>query len=336
VATLASKINAANAGVVATTFYDGTTDRLQITSKGTGTAAGFRIQVTDTGDGNNTDNSSLSRLAFDPQASAYGMASAGLAVTYGQEARARINGVAVTSQTNTFDNNFSGVTITALATTTANYNNVGGAEVRSSVSMAVKEDVTPAVKNVQNFITAYNALALDLANVTKYDAATKTPSIFQGDASILAMQSVLRNMIGSISNGSVYKRLSDVGIERQIDGTLSMNTTKLAAAANNGTELIKLFTTDNKNPQTNGFALKFSSFAKGVLAAGGSVANKAVALQKELDTNAKEQTRVNEKAAAFEARLRKQYSALDAKMAGLTALNAYVAQQVTTWNKSTS
>jgi flagellar hook-associated protein 2 len=334
VATLAAKINAANAGVVATTFYDGTADRLQLTSKGTGTAAGFRIQVTDTGDGNNTDNAGLSRLAFDPQASAYGMASPGLVVTYGQDAKARINGVAVTSQTNTFENNFTGVSITALATTTANYNNVGGTESRSPLTMAVKEDVTPAVKNVQSFITAYNALASDLANVTKYDAATKTPSIFQADASILAIQSVLRNMVGSISNGSVYKRLSDVGVERQIDGTLSMNTSKLSVAANNGTELLKLFTTDNKDPQTNGFALKFSVFAKGVLASGGSVTNKALALQKQLDVNAKEQTKVNDKATAVEARLRKQYSALDGKMAGLSALNAYVAQQVTTWNKS--
>jgi len=64
------------------------------------------------------------------------------------------------------------------------------------------------------------------------------------------------------------------------------------------------------------------------------VVSKADALQKQLDTNTAEQTRVNDRAAAVEARLRKQYSALDAKMASLTALNAYVAQQVTTWNQS--
>jgi flagellar hook-associated protein 2 len=35
-----------------------------------------------------------------------------------------------------------------------------------------------------------------------------------------------------------------------------------------------------------------------------------------------------------EARLNKQYSALDARMAQLTALNAFVAQQVTLWNNA--
>ncbi len=38
---------------------------------------------------------------------------------------------------------------------------------------------------------------------------------------------------------------------------------------------------------------------------------------------------------ATEARLRKQYSALDAQMAQFTALNTYIAQQVAQWNKST-
>ena len=334
VATLAAKINEANAGIVATVFNDGTGDRLQLASKATGAANGFRIQTTD-GDGIDNDNNGLSRLTYDPQNGAFGMASSGLQASYGQDAKVRINGAAVTSSTNTFANNFPGVTIVVGAVTTTNYNNVGGTEARNSVSMSVSEDVTAAVKNVQDFITAYNALAANLADVTKYDAATKTPSIFQGDSAIVGLQSILRNMLGSISNGSVYKRLNDVGIERQLDGTLTMNTSKLSTAANNGTELAKLFTTNNNNAATNGFALKFASFAKGALATGGVVVNKAAALDKVLDVNGKDQQRINDRAAAFEKRLRAQYSALDAKMASLNALNSYVSQQITTWNKST-
>lgn len=332
ITTLAAKINTANAGVVATVFKDGTGERLLLRSKSTGADSGFRIQVADA-DTTNSDNTGLSRFAYDPQTAAFGMASSGIPAQYGQDAKARINGLPVTSKTNTLTDNVPGVTINLSATTTTGYGTSG--EVKSPITMSVSENVTAAVKNVQDFITAYNALASDLADVTKYDASTKTPSIFQGDSSVVGMQSVLRNMIGSISNGSVYKRLSDVGIERQLDGTLSLNTTKLAAAANNGTELQKFFTADNKDPQTNGVALKFAAFGKGVLSSGGTVANKAAALQKQLDTNSADQTRINDRAAAFETRLRAQYSALDAKMASLNALNAYVSQQVTTWNKST-
>jgi flagellar capping protein FliD len=323
VATLAAKINAANAGVVATAFFDGTRDRLQLVSKDTGAAAGFRVQVDDTGDSANTDNAGLSRFAYDPQTSAFGMASSGIAAKYGQDARARINGLAVTSSSNTLTGNMPGVTIDLKAVTT------------SSVAMTISEDVTPGVKNINDFVTAYNALNKTLADLTKYDAATKTASLFQADSNIIGLQSVMRNMLSSITSGSTYQRLVDIGLERQLDGSLNINTAKLSTAANNGNELQKLFTTDNGNPLTNGFALKFATLGRGLLGAGGAVTNKENALQTVLNRNAADQTKVNDRAAAVEARLRKTYSALDAKMAGLNALNAYVAQQVTTWNKST-
>lgn len=332
ITTLAAKINASTAGVVATVFRDGTGERLLLRSKSTGADSGFRIQATDA-DSNSADDAGLSRFAYDPQTAAFGMASSGTPAQNGQDAKARINGLAVTSTTNTLTDNIPGVTITLTATTTTNYGTVS--ETKSPVTMAVREDVTPAVKNVQDFITAYNTLAASLADMTKYDASTKTPAIFQGDSAVLGLQSILRNMLGSVSTGSAYQRLSDVGVERQLDGSLTLNTAKLSTAANNGTELQKLFTANNGNAQTNGFALKFSALAKGVLGTGGSVVNKASSLQKDLDRNATEQTRVNDRADAVEARLRKQYTALDTKMASLSALNAYVAQQVTTWNKST-
>jgi flagellar hook-associated protein 2 len=325
VATLAAKINASSSGVVATTFFDGTGDRLLLSSKDTGEVAGFRVQVADTGDSNNnTDNVGLSRFAYDPQTAAFGMASVGMSVQEGQNASARINGMVVTSKTNTLTGNLTGVTIDLKAVTT------------SSATMSISEDVTLAVKNVNDFVTAYNTLNKTLADLTKYDAGTKTASLFQADSSILGLQSVLRNMLGSISTGSSYSRLSDVGIERQLDGSLKMNTAKLSTAANNGTELQKLFTADNSNSLTNGFALKFAALGSGLLASGGAVTNKSKALSDALVRNAKDQTKVNDRATATEARLRKTYTALDTKMAGLTALNSYIAQQVTTWNKSTS
>jgi flagellar hook-associated protein 2 len=336
VATLASKINQANMGVVATVFNDGTQDRLLLHSKSTGAAAGFRVQASVDADTNPTDSLGLSRFAFDPAGGAtYGMADPAIPIQYGEDAKARINGLAVTSASNTLTGNLAGVTINLLATTTTNYGQVNEAKV--PVSMNVSEDVTVAVKNVQAFVTAYNALATNLTSLTKYNASTNSTSLFQGDSTILGIQSVLRNITGSISAGSsAYARLSDVGLERQLDGTLSINTTKLSAAANNGSELQKLFTTDNSNTLTNGFALKFKNFSQGALLAGGAVSNKALALQKVLDNNAKEQARITTRAATVEASLRKQYSALDSRMASLTALSSYVTQQVTTWNKSTA
>jgi flagellar hook-associated protein 2 len=326
ISAIASKINSANAGVVATVFNDGTNERLLLQSKSTGAASGYRVQSAD---------AALAGLVFDPQNKpGIGMAAAGIPVQYGQDAKARINGLAVTSATNTLTDNIPGVTIKLVATTTTGYGLPG--EVKSPLTMAISEDVTPAVKNVSDFVTAYNKLNKSLTDLTKYDAATKTAGLFQGDSSVVGLQNILRNMLGSASLGASSQRLSDVGLERQLDGSLIINTAKLSAAANNGTTLQQLFTNDNKDPLTNGFALKFRDLGRGVAASGGSVKNKAEALQKNLDNNTKEQTKVNDRAALFETRLRKQYSALDAQMAQLNALNAYVTQQVATWNKSTA
>lgn len=325
IAAIATKINAANAGVVATVFNDGTNERLLLQSKDTGAAAGFRLQSADP---------ALAGLVFDPEASpGAGMAAAGIPVQYGQDAKARINGLAVTSATNTLTDNIPGVTIKLVATTTTGYGTPG--EVKSPLTMSISEDVTPAVKNVNDFVTAYNALNKTLADLTRYDAATKTAGLFQGDSSVVGLQNVLRNMLGSSSLGATSQRLTDVGLERQLDGSLTINTTKLSTAANNGTALQQLFTNNNNDPLTNGFALKFKTLGQGVLASGGAVVNKATALQGALDRNSKEQTKVNDRATLVEARLRRQYSALDAQMGQLSALNAYVAQQVTLWNKST-
>jgi flagellar hook-associated protein 2 len=334
IAAIAAKINGANAGVVATVFNDGANERLLLSSKTTGEAAGFRVQASDSLGDPITTNTGLGQLAFDPETGAFGMASATIPVQYGQDAKARINGLAVSSATNTLTDNIPGVTIKLLATTTTGYGS--GSEVKSPLTMGISEDVTPAVKNVSDFVTAYNKLNKSLADLTKYDAATKTAGLFQGDSSVVGLQNILRNMLGSASLGATSQRLSDVGVERQLDGSLTINTPKLSAAANNGTTLQQLFTTNNNNPLTNGFALKFRDLGKGVLASGGSVFSKAAALQKNLATNTTEQTRVNDRTALFETRLRKQYSALDAQMASLNALNAYVTNQVAAWNKSTA
>nr|WP_315465651.1 flagellar filament capping protein FliD [uncultured Rhodoferax sp.] len=323
-ANVASKINTSGAEVVAAVFNDGTRERLLLSAKGLGAANGFRVQSADVG---------LQGLIFDPQNSpAAGMAAAGIPVQLGSDARARINGLAVTSPSNTLTNYVDGVTIDLLATTTTDYGLSG--ETKKPVTVSVSENVTTAVKNVEDLITAYNKLNSALTELTKYDSETKSAGLFQGDSTIVGMQSVLRSIVSSTSKGNSLQRLSDVGIEMARDGSLSMNTAKLGVAANNGDTLQKLFTANNNDPMTNGFAIKLRDLGKGVLATGGAVVNKSDALNETLKKNEKEQLKVTDRAASVEARLRKQYSALDTKMANLNALNTYVGQQVTAWNKS--
>ncbi|MBL8365319.1 MAG: flagellar cap protein FliD, partial [Comamonas sp.] len=66
----------------------------------------------------------------------------------------------------------------------------------------------------------------------------------------------------------------------------------------------------------------------------GFFSSKDAQLKKALERNNKEIERVNERAESTEELLKARYTALDSQMSRLNALNAYIGQQVTTWNKS--
>ncbi len=60
---------------------------------------------------------------------------------------------------------------------------------------------------------------------------------------------------------------------------------------------------------------------------------KTKGLQQLKKDNTKAQDRVNERAEAFEQRMRTQYAALDKKMGSSSVLSSYLSQQVSQWNR---
>jgi len=308
---IASKINASNAGVVATVLRDGTNERLVVKSTATGLSSGFRL--------NTPAVTGLSGLGFtNPTDGASFVGQTAL------DAKVKINGVAVTSSTNKMPDVVPGVTLQLNQVTT------------SAVDVSVANDQDATQKNIQGFVDAYNALNSTLADATKYTAATKTGGPLQGDATTLGLQSALRSMMGSTSSGSTFSYLSEVGIERQTDGSLKINTTKLTSAQQDISNLKNLFAADNSNTSTNGFGLKVRDFARGLVSFDGLVSNKSTALQGAISRNSKDQDRVSERATRVESQLLKQYTALDSKMAQMNGLSSYVTAQLAQWNKSSS
>ncbi len=312
VSAIASKINGAGAGVSATVLTDASGERLLLRSTSTGLANGFSVSVIDD-DLNNTNAAGLSRLV------------SGSSTQAAVDAAATINGsISVTSSSNTFSNVVSGVTLTAKEVMAT------AAEIKVAPNQAT---ITGAI---DGFVKAYNDINQTMQDLTKYDASTKQAGLLQGDSTAVGLQRALQGILQSTTTGSAYARLADIGITQQLGGDLAVDSGKLSVALSNGTEVKKLFTTDNSNTVTNGVALKFKNFATGLLASDGFFSTKDASLKRSLDANAKDQQRVNDKVTRVEAALNRRYSALDAQMASLTALNAYVSQQVTLWNKSTA
>ena len=331
-AQIAAKINDAGSGVVATVLTDASGDRLMLRSSNTGGSQGFRVQAADTGDSNNTDDHGLSALAFDldqdpgttptgsPTVAAYGMGANSYQA--GQNAKATVNGIAVTSANNNFKDVVAGLTITASAVTT------------SDVELTTTNDKAALTKNIQAFVDAYNAVNKYLADATAYDDASKKSGDLQGDSTAIGLRNSLRSLLGTGVVGGSYTRLSDIGLSMGRAGNLAVDTTKLGTALDNPASVKTLFAQKNTDTSTNGVARKVKTFADGLLAFSGGLNNKADALAAETKRNTAEQDKVTNRAAAVEKRLRTTYTALDTKMAGLTALSTYITQQVQAWTSN--
>jgi flagellar hook-associated protein 2 len=308
-----TKINAANAGVTASVLKDGANERLVIRSNTTGADAGFRLDT--------PADAGLAALGFTNPDSAAFVGQSPL------DAKVKINGVSVKSASNTMANVTAGVTLQLTQVTTA------------PVEITVEPDLEVVDKNIQSFVDAYNALNKTLADATKYSAAAKVGGVLQGDSATTGLQNALRAMLGSSGAGTkpTFTHLSDIGLERQTDGSLKINTAKLTSAKQDMANLTNLFTASTPlNHATDGFGLKVKNFTHALLTFDGRVTNKSAALQSSIDRNLKDQDRITDRAARVEVQLLRQYTALDAQMSTLTGLSSYVNAQLAQWNKSTS
>lgn len=315
---IASKINGAGAGVTASILSDASGERLLLRSKSTGELSGFRLSVMEGGDtdiqsAGNTDANGLSRLV------------AGSTTTQAAaDAKATVNGIPVSSGTNTFATTISGVTFKAEQITTA------------PIEITVGKDESVIKSNIDGFVKAYNDINQLLQDATKFDATTQSAGLLQGDSTAVALQNSLRNAIQSItSSGGAFKRLADVGITQQLGGDLAVDSTKLSKALSQNPDDVKNLFRNTGGGSADGIAVQIKALTTNLLSNSGFFKSKDDTLQLSLKRNSKDQTRLNEKVDAFEKRITARYTALDKQLSSLNGLNAYISQQVTAWNKST-
>lgn len=322
---IASKINGNLAtGVMATVLSDASGERLLLSSRVTGEAAGFNLTVDEGGAaGDNTDMSGLSRLTTVN----------GTVTQAAADAKAKVNGIAVSSSTNTFATTISGVSFQVLQETTG------------PVGISVAKDNSAIQKNIEEFVKAYNAINQLLNDATKYDGATKSAGLLQGDSTTIGLQNSLRRALQSVSTGSaVFQRLVDVGVTQksgadalasaQLGGELMVDTAKLNRALDQNPEEVKKLFRNTGGGAADGIAVQVKALAVNLLSNEGFFKTKDNSLQLALKRIGQDQVRGGEKVDAFEKRITQRYNALDTQLSSLNGLNAYIAQQVATWNKS--
>ena len=323
-ADIATKINSGGAGVTAVVVKTGTNDQLLLRGNTTGAASGFRVKSFDGSGTEITDGTTgVGKLAYgysstNPIPGFFGMTQTQAAM----DANIEIDGIAVTSASNTVSNAVPGITLNLLAKTT------------TAAAITVGDDTAAIKSKIEAFQTAFNKVASTLADLTKYDAATKKAGALQGDSSAVGLQSVLRSMLGANGpSGTAFNRMSDVGLEMQRDGTLSINSTKLDAALKKLPDLNTFFSASTGSSATDGMAKRINTFIQQVNGVDGSVSGRSSALKESISRNSKDQDAMNVRLSQRQAALYKQYTALDTKMGTLSSMSSFITQQVTQWNK---
>ncbi|HRK37686.1 MAG TPA: flagellar filament capping protein FliD [Burkholderiaceae bacterium] len=321
-ADIATKINSGNAGVTAVVVKSGSNDQLLLRGNTTGAASGFQVRSFDGGGTEITDGTTgVGKLAY-----AYSVSNSaffGMTQTQAaQDANVEIDGITVTSATNTVANAVPGITLNLLAKTT------------TAATITVGDDTAAIKSRVEAFQTAFNKLANTMTDLTKYDTASKKAGALQGDATAVGLQNVLRNMLGATGpSGTSFNRLSDIGLEMQRDGTLSINNTKLDAALKNLPDLNTFFTASTGSSATDGMARRINSFIQQANGVDGNVSGRSKALQASITRNSKDQDALNQRLAQRQAAMYAQYNALDKKMGSLSSMSSFVSQQIAQWNK---
>lgn len=191
---MANAINDSDAGVSASIINTGTGYRLVMSANETGEANRINISATDA-DGNNTDAGGLSQFVMNDQVQNLDE------TTAAEDALFSINGIEVTSASNTVEDVVDGLTFDIKET--------------GSSSVVVDRDTGKVAERVQEFVDKFNAVQSTISELTDFDAEEGQGSILTGDSTVRSIQNqlkrVLSDMVPGLENANV-RSLADVGI----------------------------------------------------------------------------------------------------------------------------
>jgi len=216
-------INDAEIGVTASIIFDGSNYRLTLLADDAGADNALEVSVVDTGDANNTDNVGLSQLAFNTSVTNLDETVAA------QDANFSINGLNVTSSTNTVTDAIDGITL-----------NLISADPAKTIDVTIARNSGVISNAVNNFINDYNSMIGTIGGLSGFDADTEEAGVLLGDSVVRSITTQIRNTL----NDSVkelagsFTSLASIGVTTERDGSLSVDSSALNAAISNDPDAV--------------------------------------------------------------------------------------------------
>jgi flagellar hook-associated protein 2 len=312
----------AKMGMTATIINNGDPDKpnqLVLTSKQTGEASIMRVTVTG-------DPALSTLLAYDPIATPAADPTLQVRQTAAaQNTKLTVNGIAITSATNTVAEAVQGVTMSV-------------AKVGLS-SLKVQSDTATVETAVSAFMTAYNSLQGTAAKLSAFDPASKSGATLLGDATLRNIQVRIRAALTAVQapDSSGLTTLSQIGVSFQKDGTLALDpkSTKLKEALDSNMSGVQQLFAGTSGPSgVGGYGRQMSTLLTGLTDSNGTLTSATKGINKSLEALATQYTATSERIDVTIARYKAQFTQLDVMMSNMNQTSAYLMQQFDALNNS--
>ena len=282
---VADEINGLQAGVTASTFFDGVGYRLSITVDETGSANEILIDVGESG------------FSFDETSSARD------ALVVLGELSGPGSGVLLSSDTNNFNEVIEGVNLSVVSAS------------EESVTVTVAETDEGVIDVVNDFISAYNSVRSELETLTEFDEVALTTGLLFGTNEALRVDSELSRLLTDRYFGvGSFESLAEIGVEVGDDGKLSLDQAKLQEAFQDDPASLKKLFTD----ADDGVVAKFNQAIDRLAGAdNGLLSNRSDSLQSTIDINNARIESLNESLDRQRERLLLQFTQLETIIANL-------------------
>ena len=241
-----------------------------------------------------------------------------------QNSTISINGLSVSSATNQIEAVAPGLTIDLMETTS------------SAVVLSVGRDSTNTKASIISVVESYNAFEAAMKDLTAVTNAAGERGVLNNDSGIRQIRTAMYKLMTNVSStpGTTITSLADMGITRTKAGVMIIDKVALGSAVtNNYDEITKIFSADTNNQlalgdASRGLAGDIVKQVSDYLATTGVLASRGTTYTAMTATVLKEQTALDLKMDAAEARYTKQFSTMNKIMEEMKSTQEYLESQL--------
>ena len=309
---IAARINAATppTGLTASIITDAGGQRL-VLKGASGAARAFTVTATDTG------TAGLA-AAIDVRPGTTGTTVA----TAAADARGAVDGVEVARATNSIDDLIPGVRLDLQAAAVGTRISLGATPATAALSQAVND-----------VVTTYNELFNTLKEATDpvNGKLARDPAALQMKRQLGAL--TLTDLTGA-SDGS-FRSLAEIGVATNRDGTLSVDSARLAKAlANDPAGVEAMFTDRGTGATGKGLSAALNAVSSAVTSFSFGLGASQTRYTKAQSALTADKAKIAEAQEKLKTRLTQQYASMDARVAAYKSTQNFISQQVDAWNSN--